>query len=189
MQEYVATAFLSCSLRVEDLPFVEYISRILKAHGIKPDGTIGRYYAAPENVSTSMKNQIENCDLIVIAATPRYFTEDVHNKRSFKSMSEQLHAEAGIADGLNKPIVVFVQEGTEPGNYLSSVTQYVVLNGSLEDYERKKTLILSLLNNAYNKVQNLSHKRDFESLKSTVVGGLAIFGFLKLMQYLIESDD
>jgi hypothetical protein len=52
---FVATAFLSCSLRTEDKQFVEYIERILVAHRIKPFGTVGLFSASPTNTAAHMK--------------------------------------------------------------------------------------------------------------------------------------
>ena len=35
-RQYVANSFVSCSLRPEDKPFVDYVCRILEVHNIQP---------------------------------------------------------------------------------------------------------------------------------------------------------
>lgn len=185
---YKATAFLSCSLRPEDIPFVDYVGRILKAHKIKPAGTVGKFYAAPENPSTSMVEQIADYDFLVVVATPRYLAKDIQNKKSTKTISEQLHAEAGIAKGLEKPVIAFIQEGTNPGNFISQITQYIILDGSKGDYQKKKKLIYSLINNTYKKIQELKGDKVLKTIGEVVVGGLAIFGTIKLLESLLGKD-
>ena len=66
----VAKAFLSCSLRTEDRPFINFIEQILQQHGISPIGTVGRYSASPINTAAHMRDNIPNCDFVVIVATP-----------------------------------------------------------------------------------------------------------------------
>ena len=62
---YIATAFVSCSLRTEDKPFIDWIEEILIAHKIQPIGTVGRCTAAPENPAISMRNNINQADMVV----------------------------------------------------------------------------------------------------------------------------
>lgn len=186
--EYVATAFLSCSLRPEDIPFVDYVARILKAHKINPVGTIGKYYSAPENPVESMTKKIEEYDFLVVAATPRYLSKDIQNKKKSISISEQLHAEAGIAKGLNKPVIAFIQGDTNPGNFISQITQYIILDGTLEDYNKKKNLIYSLIDNTFKKVQELKGNKNLKTIGNIVIGGLAIYGTIKLLQKLFGDN-
>ena len=42
-KQYAARAFVSCSLREMDKPFVDYIENILLYYNIEPFGTVGRY--------------------------------------------------------------------------------------------------------------------------------------------------
>jgi len=52
-KNYVAKAFLSCSLRSEDRKFVILVSDILKSFNIQPFGTVEMLTASPENTVTS----------------------------------------------------------------------------------------------------------------------------------------
>lgn len=70
-QSYVATTFVSCSLRQEDRPFVDYVLEIIKRHRINPIGTVGMFSASPNSVTAHMKENIPKADIVVIVATPR----------------------------------------------------------------------------------------------------------------------
>jgi len=183
----IATAFISCSLRQEDKPFVDLIERIVQHFGITPIGTVGRYSAAPVNTAALMKTNIPLADMIVIAATPRYFQTDLKTGESSYGVSEMVHIETGMAYMADKPVIVFVQEGTNIGNFLPNVTQYVVLNGRQQNLEEKWVVINSLLNNALGMIKTTKDKKSAANFGKFVAGSLAVFGGLKLLDSL--SDD
>jgi hypothetical protein len=62
---HLAKAFVSCSLRAEDEPFIELVENILRNHNILPFGTVGKYSAAPENPAESMRKNIPEADLFL----------------------------------------------------------------------------------------------------------------------------
>ena len=161
--EYHARAFVSCSLRNEDKPFVDFVCSILEAYRIQPFGTVGKLYAAPENPVVSMEKNINNADIVVICATPRYIQQDIQIKNNSNGMSEMIHVETGMAIAHDKPIVVFVKDGTNVGNAIPYVTQYVELSGQEDDYKKKKDLVYSLLNNAYMRFRKKYLQRQKES--------------------------
>lgn len=178
---YVANAFVSCSLRLEDQPFVDYVCSILKSHRINPFGTVGKFCVAPENPISSMKKNVPLADFVVICATPRYLQQDIVTGHISKGLSEMVHVETGMAIALGKPVVVFVQEGTHVGNALPNITQYIVLNGQKEDFQIKKPQIRSLLSNAYQVVQNIKSDEALKALGTVLLGGLAFYGAIKLI--------
>lgn len=192
-KEYQAKAFVSCSLRPEDEPFVDFICSILKAYNIKPFGTVGKFSASPENPVTLMNKNIKNADIVVICATPRYIQKDIQNGNESNGLSEMIHVETGMAIAHEKPVVVFAKEGTNVGSALPNITQYVVLTGSKKDYNEQKDKIHSLLNNAYKysieeqkKIQE--EKQDKESTENWAAVGkfatlaLAFTGIIKFIQ-------
>jgi hypothetical protein len=174
--EFIANAFVSCSLRNEDEPFIGFIEKILLAHKIKPIGTVGKYSAAPTNPAELMKQNIPKADIIVIAAIPRYLQKDVNTGEMSYGVSE-------------KPVIVFVQEGTHVGNFLPNVTQYIVLNGNQFDLESKWTIINSLLSNAYQIVRRLKDESANKGLWNALVGGLALVGGYALLNQVINSEE
>lgn len=175
-------AFVSCSLRNEDREFVNYVESILRSHNIEPFGTVGKYEVAPKNPAESMKENIPNADVVVIIATQRYFQVDISTGQESYGLSEMVHAETGMAYALGKPVLVFVQDGTSVGNFLPNITQYIVLNGTHEDYNYKKNLITSLFTNAIKAVDQIKNGSIGEGVFKVSVGLLAIFGLIKLFE-------
>lgn len=185
---FVSTAFVSCSLRNEDKPFVDFVERILIAHKIKPIGTVGRYSASPTNTADLMKKNIPEADFIVIVATPRYIQKDIKTGQVSYGVSEMVHVETGMAYMADKPVIVFVQEGTHIGNFLPNVTQYIVLNRRQDDLNGKWVLINSLILNTYNIVRQIKDKVASKSFWGAVTAGLAIFGGFVIADKLTSDD-
>lgn len=158
--EYYAKAFVSCSLRGEDRPFVDFVCSILESYHIKPFGTVGKLYAAPENPVVSMDKNINNADIVVICATPRYIQQDIQNGKESQGLSEMIHVETGMAYAHDKPVVVFVEKGTNVGSAIPNMTQYVELTGAEEDFKENESLITSLLNQAYRCYINKRNQRQ-----------------------------
>ena len=186
---YVAKAFLSCSLRQEDRPFIEFVEKILKAHKIQPFGTVGLYSASPINLAEHMKTNIPLADFVVIVATPRYAQKDLQTGKTSYGLSEMVHVETGMAYMANKPVVVFVQEGTNVGSFLPNVTEYILLNGKKEDLQRKWPLINSLISNAYNIVRQIKDKAATKSFWKALTTGLAIFGGIKFVESISDNNE
>ncbi|WP_435578715.1 hypothetical protein [Gilvibacter sp.] len=187
--EHIATAFLSCSLRHEDRPFVQYIQEILKAHYIKPIGTVGQFTAAPTNVAESMRKNIPLADFVVIVATPRYVQREINNEHSYQSISEMIHVEAGMAHMADKPVLLFVKEGTKVGNFLPNITQYITLNGAQEDLNNKWRLINSLIKNSCDIVRQKKADAQNRYLLNALKTGLAIVGGFSILSSIVGEDE
>lgn len=173
-------AFVSCSLREEDKEFTDYICDILRIHRIVPYGTVGKFSVSPVNPLELMKSNIPLADLVVICATPRYLQYDLKTGEKSYGLSEMVHVEAGMALASNKPVVVFVQEGTDIGKALPNVTQFIVLNGEIDDYKAKKPLILSLLSSAKRIVNDINLKKSASYITKAIIIILAVYGLYKL---------
>ena len=141
-EDQIAKAFISCSLREEDKPFVELIEKILKKSKIRPFGTVGRFSVSPENPVELMKKNIPQADFVVICATPRYLQKDLHNDTITYGLPEMVHVETGMAFMADKPVVVFVKDGTDVGSFIPNITQYVTLNGEYSDYLKKRRQVV-----------------------------------------------
>lgn len=179
-----ATAFISCSLRQEDEEFVNWIIAILKKFRIQSNGTVGKFSAAPSSTAELMRKNIPLSDILVVVATPRYFQQDISLKTTTKAMSEMLHVECGMAYMLQKPIVVFVRKGTTIGNFIPSVTQYITLDGSLNDLKAKWTLIGELLRSACMGAHQSKEKANTEAVGDFFTKGLLFWGGVKLIESL-----
>lgn len=187
--EYLANVFISCSLRKEDKEFNDLVVNILKHLKLNPFGTVGLFDATTDNPTTLMNDNIERCDFVVIAATKRYVTKDVHSKNESNSISEMIHTEAGIAFAKSKPIVVFVEEGTNVGNFIPNVTQYITLDKTQENLDSQYNLIISLLNNAIQKVEAVKRKKTWTDVGDFFIKGLAIYGGFKLLNGIVEGNE
>lgn len=187
-KRYLAKAFVSCSLRPEDENFVNYVCRILDSHKIQAFGTVGKFSASPENPIALMKKNIPLADFVVIVATPRYLQKDISTGIVTHGLSEMVHVETGMAIAYGKPVVVFVQEGTNVGNALPNITQYITLNGGKDDFIAKRKLILSLLNNAYLFVQKIKSDKTIKTIGKVAVAGLAVYGGIKLLQVIFGDN-
>jgi hypothetical protein len=177
-----ATAFISCSLRSEDKPFVDYVEAIVRQMGFVPFGTIGRHDVSPKPIWEQMKDNIKSADCIVLAATPRYLQQDINDKlRTGKAMSEQLHTEVGMAVAADRPVLAFVMEGTEVGNFLPQAVQYIVLKKDKSDFFDKWPLIQAYCHNARLMIEKRWAEDDRDGAIKWIVRGLAVFGGLALL--------
>jgi hypothetical protein len=186
-KQYVANAFISCSLRAEDKSFVDFVGKILKIHNIRPFGTVGKYSVSPENPVELMKKNIPLADLVVICATPRYLQMDLHNGDISYGLPEMVHVETGMAYMANKPVVVFVKEGTNVGSFIPNITQYITLTGDYNDFKSKKRQVFSLLNNTYKVIKKIENNRDLRMLGKIILWSLAIYGGFKIVKEFIKK--
>lgn len=177
----LANVFVSCSLRKEDEPFVDFVCNLLRNYQLYPFGTVGKFDASPENPVALMQRNIQLANFIVIIATKRYVTKDVHSEKQSNSISEMIHTEVGMASISGKPIVVFVEKGANVGNFLPMVTQYITLEKSEESVLEQEPLIYSLLNNAYLMFKENQRKESNKELGKLILNGLALWGGLKLL--------
>lgn len=190
-QDYACKAFISCSLRPDDEKYVNVVENILRQLNILPFGTVGRHSASPQNPTDLMKTNIKEADMVVIVATPRYNQTDVHNGNSKTGLSEMIQVESGMASITEKPIVVFSFENCDVGNFLPNVTQYINLEYTQEDLNKKWPLIHSLLDSAYNTAKEKleeSSKSSF-SVSNLAKTGLMLYGGFKLFQTILKATE
>jgi len=178
-------AFVSCSLREEDRDFIEQVCGILKEHDLIPFGTVGMFSASPENPVTLMNKNLPESDIVVVCATPRYLTKDIQTGKKSNGLSEMIHVETGMAIASKKPVVVFVQEGTNVGNAIPSITQYITLS---TDKEKNKGMITSLLFNAKQLVKELDGKKSINLLGKATVVVFAIYGGYHLIRAIFRKS-
>lgn len=185
---FIATDFISCSLREEDKPFIDFIVRILKAFRILPIGTVGMFSAAPLNPTELMKINIPKADFVVVVATPRYIQKEIKAENTKLAISEMLQVESAMAYMADKPLVVFVKEGTEVGHFIENVTQYITLNGKQTDLEEKWKLIGELLYNTYETVRIMSEQKDNKFFLNRIIHALALYGGFKFLKAISEEE-
>lgn len=187
-RNYIAKAFVSCSLRQEDRKFVDYVSNILCYHEILPFGTVGLHDASTESPVALMKKNIETADFVVVIATTRYLSKDTNNGNQSNTISEMIHAETGMAFAHSKPVVVFIQEGTDVGTFIPSITQYITLDGTQENLDGQINLIRNLINNACQKAEEVKRRNAWIGLGGIAIGALAIYGGLTFIEDQMSDD-
>lgn len=182
VKTYSAKAFVSCSLRSEDEDFVNHVCSILEERNIEPYGTVGKFSASPENPTALMNKNIPDADLLVVCATPRYAQIDMTTGKKSNGMSEMIHVETGMAMAHNKPVIVFVKEGTNVGSFLPNITQYITLNETSSGYEQNDDLIDSLFNSVKSMVQKFKSSETAKKGAMLIVFCLAIYGSYHLFK-------
>ena len=158
------SAFISCSLREEDKPFVNFIEAIVERFGFQPTGTVGKYSAAPKPIWKQILDGIKSADCVVLVATPRYVQQDIHNReKTGKGISEMLHVEVGMAVACKRPVLAFVLEGTDVGSFLPQFVQYITLKSDDRvDLQAKWPIIADYFRSAFTIIQERwrQEKRD-----------------------------
>ena len=187
---YRPKAFLSCSLREEDKSFVDIVEQITKNLGFDPFGTIGKYDVAPEPLWQQMRNGIRKADCIVMALTPRYIQQDVHDKKSTgQSISEMLQFELGMAVFKGIPIIAIASDDKVYGKLLPTMTSIITIDTKDEaDFFIKWPLIQKYYEKAMKiiikKWKEADNKELIEQGKSilTFIGGATlIYLFIKFL--------
>lgn len=165
-QQRKPRAFISCSLRQEDKPFVDMIVAITKRFGFRPMGTVGKYSAAPRPIWQQMRDKVESSDCIVLVATPRYIQQDIYDKKKTgKGLSEMLHVEVGMAVMARRPILAFVLEGTNIGSFLPQTVQYITLRlYDRADLQNKWPLIANYFRSAFAIIQERWREENLDEL-------------------------
>jgi len=182
-------AFISCSLRQEDQQFNNFVIEIVKRFGFLPFGTVGKYAAEPKPVGQLMKENIKQADCVILIATPRYIQQDLRDKNvTGKSISEMLHVETGMAMMAGKPILAFVQDGTEVGSFLPSVVQYINLNpAKRDDMHEKWPLIANYFRSAFAMIESKWIGENKPDILSLIVAVLAVIGAATVLEKVLES--
>ena len=182
-------AFVSCSLRQEDKSFVNFVESILIDNAIEPFGTAGKYSASPANPTELMKENIHLADVAVIIATKRYEQKDVLSGNVTFGVSEMIHAEVAMSFMVNKPVVVIAQEGTDVGSFIPNITQFIILDGTLDDLNSKRLLIKSLLSNAREMAENAEESKVSAEFIDFVIKALAVIGGAAILHNIYNKSD
>lgn len=184
-------AFISCSLDPADEPFVTFVESLVDRFGFHPFGTVGRYSAAPEPIWQQMKENIQASDCVVLIATPRFIRQDVRDRsRTGKGMSDHLHVELGMAVMTNRPVLAFVQEGTDIGSFLPHLVQYIVLNPrDRVALEAQSPLIANYFRSALSIIQNRWREENRKDLLYAVGAVLAIIGGAAVLEAVVGEED
>lgn len=153
---YRPKAFISCSLRLEDKEFVEMVEHITTHLGFHPFGTVGRHTAAPKPLWQQMRDGIKEADCIVMALTPRYHHQDIHDKKQTgQSISPMLDVELGMAVYKGIPIIAIASDNKVYGKILPSMVSIVTIDTrDQNDFYAKWPLLQAYFTSAMKLITN-----------------------------------
>lgn len=184
------SAFISCSLREEDKPFVNLIEALVKTFGFHPTGTVGKYSAAPRPIWQQILDGIESADCLVLVATPRYVQQDIlYREKSGRGISEMLHVEVGMAVASGRPVLAFVLEGTDVGSFLPQYVQYITLKSNdRADLEAKWPIIADYFRSAYAIIQERWRQKNRGDLLKLGTVILGVIGAVTIADLIFGGD-
>ncbi|MBI9056979.1 MAG: hypothetical protein JEZ01_04330 [Labilibaculum sp.] len=177
-------AFISCSVREEDLEFNAAIEKIVKKYGFEPCGTVGRHVNYAEPISDSMKKEIEQCDILVAAAPPRYLQSEISNlEKLVYAVPEMIQVESAMAYSHGKPIVAFVQDGVNVGSFIPNVTQYFLVDPESFKVNGNKQL-KPCFKDLHKRVAVSIKEREKEAFGWLVVFSFAVVGVYTFIKWI-----
>jgi len=184
-------AFISCSLRGDDKHFVEWVEKNVRAYGMDPFGTVGKFEISPKLIPESMREQINLADCIVIAATPRFVQEDIQNRTiTGKGISDLLHVELGMAFMKRLPVLAFVLADTDVGSFLPGTTQYIrIYPNDDADFAIKRPQIASLFLNSLKIIQERWKEQKDKEMRDLGSLILKVAGVVGIATILFDDDD
>lgn len=182
-------AFISCSVRPEDQAFNKAVERVVKRYGFEPTGTVGLHVNYAEPIPVSMEKEIEVCDILVVAASPRYLQSEIKSdtKPSY-AIPEMLHVESAMAYKAKKPIVAFVQQGVNVGGFLPHITQYFTVDSKTYKVHSKRQL-KPFFNDLHVRVEKSIKGKDKESFGWFTIFGLAAIGLYTVVKNLFFKSE
>jgi hypothetical protein len=185
---YKPKAFISCSLRNEDKDFVDLVINLTEQLGFEPFGTVGKYVASPKPLWQQMRDGIKEADCIVMALTPRYIQQDIHDKKNTgQSISEMLHFELGMAVYKGIPIIALGSDDKVYGKLLPSMVSIISFNPTNEaDFLTKWPLIQNYFKNAMKIIAKKWKALDDEKLTKQVKSILAFIGAATVVYLFIR---
>lgn len=159
--------------------------------GFQPVGTVGKFSASPKPIWQQMQDGIKNADCVVLVATTRYLTQDIHDKeKTGTSISELLHIELGMAISADRPVLVFVEKGTDVGEFISSIVQYIQIDkNDKNDLDAKSPLIANYFRSALTIIQEKWNNDKKANIWGIIKSVLIIIGGAKVLSSLLEDED
>lgn len=103
-------------------------------------------------------------------------------------MSEMLHTEVGMAVALGRPVLAFVLDGTDVGNFLPQAVQYISLKPSDNtDLQVKLPLIGNYCRSALAMIQERWLQEDRSGLLKAGLYGFAAIGAVTILRWFQEE--
>lgn len=149
------------------------------------------YDAAPQPIWQHMRDGVQAADCMVIAATPRYAQQDVHDQRKTqRGVTEMIQVELGMAVMADRPVLAFVLEGTDVGAFLPQRTQYVELRPNDQDHlSTQLPIIANYFRSAFAMIQERWRKEARDDLLRFGGYVLAGIGAVTVIDAAFDPDN
>lgn len=174
-------AFISRGLWPEDRALGDPVAEMIREWGFQTT-TVGIEVHAPQNgVPTAIREHIGKSDAMIALATPRFQDELTGLWRTL----EWLHAEAGIAFGADKPLLILRDNSVSLGglpSYLSRPADVPVLSFDRSHPEALQAVFSGAMPSFRDWIATKKRDVFLRTLGKIAVGSLAAYGAYKLLR-------
>jgi hypothetical protein len=178
--------FVSRGLSTEDRMIGDPIAEMIREWGFETVTVDIEVKVPEEQVPIRVREEIKNSDAVIAIATPRYQDALTGLWRTL----EWLHAEGGIAFGIDKPLLILKDKRVSLGglpSYLTKLKQVPVIEFDPYNLDEVK-LNLSRIMPAFREWIETKRRREFfEILGKIVVGGLAVLGAITIISGIVGA--
>jgi len=176
--------FVSRGLTVEDRAIGDQIVEIIKRFGFETV-TVGIEKQVPnEEVPQMIREEIKNSDAVIAIATPRFIDALTSTWKTL----EWLHAEVGIAFGIDKPLLILQDSRVNLGglpSYLKGKYPVIIFNYlNLDELNRNLTAIMPSFREW---IESKRMNEFYEILGKIFINALALFAITYLIHKLSGS--
>jgi len=172
--------FISRGLSIEDRVIGDQIAEMIREWGFETV-TVGIEVKVPEEQAPiKVREEIKNSEAVIAIATPRHLDALTGLWRTL----EWLHAEVGIAFGLDKPLLILKDKRVSLGglpSYLTKLKQVPVIEFDPYNLDEVKTGLSSIMPAFREWIETKRRQEFFETLGKIVVGGLAVLGLITII--------
>jgi len=172
--------FVSRGLRIEDRAIGDPIAEMIREWGIKTV-TVGIEVKVPdEQVPQKVREEIRKADALIAIATPRYMDALTGLWRTLG----WLHAEVGIAFGIDKPLLILKDKRTFLGglpSYLANLKQTPIIKFDPNNLDKLRTGLSSLMPGFREWIETKRRQEFFDALGKIIVGRLAVVGAIAII--------
>jgi hypothetical protein len=179
--------FVSRSIRDEDKWITDPIVETIREWGFETV-TVGIEVKVPEEqVPMKVKEEIMNADALIAIATPRF----LDSLTGLWKTLEWLHAETGIAYGLDKPLLILkdrrIHLGGLPG-YLATFKQAPVIEFDPFNLDELKAKLSAVMPGFREWIADKRRQEFFEALAKLAVIALAIIALPGIIDSILGSS-
>ena len=178
--------FISRGLSVEDRTIGDPIAEMIRECGFETV-TVGIEVKVPdEQVPQAVREEIKKADALIAIATPRYMDALTGLWRTL----EWLHAEVGIAFGIEKPLLILKDKRVSLGglpSYITELKQVPIIEFDPYNLDELRMGLSTLMPKFREWIETKRRQEFFETLGKIIVEGLAVVGGIAILSGIIGA--